>query len=475
MGCNGAGCDQVLGSSWSVLYGVPVALLGLVLYLVVLGSSLLRTKLGRLVTTTGAILIVLGAGWFLSVQAFVIREFCLYCCLTHGLAVLGAIGMIRSYGGRGLWVALGLQALFSIGQWTSIEEAHGELIQSEERLLMLSRPSPKVEPQLSLAAGNTRFSPALLPVSEIGQADEIGASVVLLYDWTCPYCVQMHQSLSQVELDGERVKVVYLPYAIDDEGRRMHRLMRAISIINPRSYDEIVARVYQRQLEPSYEAVLREVAPAQSEQLVRVYKTLAQRMKSAHSLADTQLAYNEQVIGVNTVPQLIGLQSSLVGPATVEEVRAFLSDEVVLQREVLAQIAASYQKVRRPSKVTSTADRRRSLESNLSEITFDQQVIETERIASGEKATGVFYFTNTGTEPLDIMGLRTGCGCTTGEGVEQRVMPGQRGQFSVTYDSKGKPKSGTHERHVWVRSNAQNVENKINGTLVKMRVPVGAE
>jgi uncharacterized membrane protein len=80
------GCDEVLQSSYSTIAGgVPVAAVGALAYFTVFSLSTLaafgyegmRRILVRLV-----VVMFLATLWFLYLQAFVIRAFCVYCLLS---------------------------------------------------------------------------------------------------------------------------------------------------------------------------------------------------------------------------------------------------------------------------------------------------------------------------------------------------------------------------------------------------------
>jgi uncharacterized membrane protein len=81
-----SGCDEVLQSGYStVMGGVPVAAVGALAYFTAFSLSTLaafgyngaRTLLAPLVA-----LMFLATLWFLYLQAFVIRAFCVYCLLS---------------------------------------------------------------------------------------------------------------------------------------------------------------------------------------------------------------------------------------------------------------------------------------------------------------------------------------------------------------------------------------------------------
>lgn len=80
------GCDEVLQSSYATLPGgVPVAALGAVAYFTVFSLATLSAfgydSARRLLAPLVAVMF-LATLWFLYLQAFVIRAFCVYCLLS---------------------------------------------------------------------------------------------------------------------------------------------------------------------------------------------------------------------------------------------------------------------------------------------------------------------------------------------------------------------------------------------------------
>jgi len=81
------GCEKVLTSQYSTIFGVPIAIGGIIFYLTVLAIAFhyLRhpitkraTQLLLLVTTTGVIV----SAVLTSLQAFVIKSWCQFCLLS---------------------------------------------------------------------------------------------------------------------------------------------------------------------------------------------------------------------------------------------------------------------------------------------------------------------------------------------------------------------------------------------------------
>ncbi|MDO8560769.1 MAG: vitamin K epoxide reductase family protein [bacterium] len=86
------GCEKVLTSQYSVMWGVPVALLGVIYYLAILAliTGFIFTERATLFRIA-AKLTPLGLAaslWFLYLQAFVIHAFCLYCLISTTLSTL---------------------------------------------------------------------------------------------------------------------------------------------------------------------------------------------------------------------------------------------------------------------------------------------------------------------------------------------------------------------------------------------------
>ena len=90
------GCERVQASRWSELAGVPVALLGLVGYVLLLGAALARGEAARL---AAAGLALTGAGYsaYLTyVELFEIEAICQWCVVSAVLmALLAVVAVVR--------------------------------------------------------------------------------------------------------------------------------------------------------------------------------------------------------------------------------------------------------------------------------------------------------------------------------------------------------------------------------------------
>jgi uncharacterized membrane protein len=109
-GCGvGSGCEAVTRSRWSKWVGVPVAAPAAVLYGFVAGGCVTELAapsgdvrhMAQLALLAAAQILAVGAVWFVGLQGLLLRRFCMYCLLLHGiaLAVAGAIAFGPPGGG----------------------------------------------------------------------------------------------------------------------------------------------------------------------------------------------------------------------------------------------------------------------------------------------------------------------------------------------------------------------------------------
>jgi uncharacterized membrane protein/protein-disulfide isomerase len=99
-GCTGGSlldCDEVLTSSWSKWFGIPVSLLGAINYLAILALVWPAAMLGGWALTLLLALAMSAAGaavWFVGTQFFILDHLCLYCLVVHTCGVLTCIAAV---------------------------------------------------------------------------------------------------------------------------------------------------------------------------------------------------------------------------------------------------------------------------------------------------------------------------------------------------------------------------------------------
>ena len=89
-------------------------------------------------------------------------------------------------------------------------------------------------------------------------------------------------------------------------------------------------------------------------------------------------------------------------------------------------------------------------------ISFDTLVVDFGTINKGDDPFRTVQFTNTGKKPLHITNCKGSCGCTVPKCPTTPIMPGEKGDLKVRYDTK---RVGNINKTVTVKSNA------INGTI----------
>ncbi len=216
VGCGaGSGCDEVLSSRWSRVVGVPVSLPAVLLYGAILAAAVVRHRSARphrrvwgsrlLWVAAGAILAA--AGWFIGLQWLELGVFCAWCLTDHGLGVLTALGIL------GTETA---QRSFRSGWFLG-----GMMLSGLLAALQLFGPvsGPQAVPlqarQIAVLEGGLSIRVAETPL--LG-APEAPQQVVVLFDYCCPHCRQMHAQLLEVLRDApDRLAVVLLPTPLNRE------------------------------------------------------------------------------------------------------------------------------------------------------------------------------------------------------------------------------------------------------------------
>ena len=87
-------------------------------------------------------------------------------------------------------------------------------------------------------------------------------------------------------------------------------------------------------------------------------------------------------------------------------------------------------------------------------VEFAETAIDFGKVKEGEIVERVFTYTNTGTEPVILSQVSASCGCTTPSYTQTPVLPGEKGEVKVSFDSKGQ--TGKQQKIITVVSNAEN-------------------
>jgi hypothetical protein len=77
-------------------------------------------------------------------------------------------------------------------------------------------------------------------------------------------------------------------------------------------------------------------------------------------------------------------------------------------------------------------------QANMPEILFDNLTYDFGKVIQGEILSYTFHFKNVGKSSLLISSIEASCGCTTSSPPKAPVKPGEKGEISITFDSKYK-------------------------------------
>jgi hypothetical protein len=92
-----------------------------------------------------------------------------------------------------------------------------------------------------------------------------------------------------------------------------------------------------------------------------------------------------------------------------------------------------------------------SFSINAQEFKFESETIDYGKIDKGANGERIFIFTNIGDQPIIIKNIKSSCGCTVPEKPEKPVMPGEKGEIKVSYDTK---RVGGFSKSITIFSNA---------------------
>lgn len=92
-----------------------------------------------------------------------------------------------------------------------------------------------------------------------------------------------------------------------------------------------------------------------------------------------------------------------------------------------------------------------TLTINSQEFKFEQETIDYGKIIKGSEGERTFVFTNAGDAPLIIQSIKSSCGCTVPKKPENPIMPGEKGEIKVSYDTN---RIGGFSKQITILSNA---------------------
>jgi len=292
-----SGCDKVLHSRWAYWLDVPVSVPAVLVYLALLGVTVLLQKRPSSDDQRGSwaaiiILAVIVAGaalWFVGLQVFVIKAFCKFCMTAHACGFAAALLCLKNIplatdpdtpmwttgsGKRGV----PRQAIFSlvlIGLAGVTVLAGGQMLFQKERNVVKGLPvakntavststnhstpkalgGPSMNPPASpnarlitprsLSLYSNQFVIKLDDVPMIGSPDSPHV-IVYLFDYTCPHCRALHSILVKTcQQLTNQLGVVCLPISLSPQCNPFIPRMNAHATTNSCEYARLGLAVWR--------------------------------------------------------------------------------------------------------------------------------------------------------------------------------------------------------------------------------------
>lgn len=86
--CPTSGCEVVQNSRWSKLVGIPIAVLGMMAYLTIFASTVVRHELARLAGVTVVIAALGFNGYLFYIMRYEIGRYCTWCVVNEVVSVI---------------------------------------------------------------------------------------------------------------------------------------------------------------------------------------------------------------------------------------------------------------------------------------------------------------------------------------------------------------------------------------------------
>lgn len=87
------------------------------------------------------------------------------------------------------------------------------------------------------------------------------------------------------------------------------------------------------------------------------------------------------------------------------------------------------------------------------EFEFEKETIDYGKIEKASNGERTFVFKNIGNQPLVIEKIKSSCGCTVPKKPETPIMPGEKGEIKVSYNTN---RVGGFSKSITISSNAKN-------------------
>ena len=226
-------CDKVLSSRWAYVFGLPVSLFALPVYLAAVVFVFQKSLQWKVVLPL-ALLVLLAALWFVGLQAFALRAFCKFCMAAHVIGGVAALVLLKNnplpanLTTKLVGLAAVSMALVVIAQFNSSAPGPLQIVSNTPLPETNRAAAPAIAstaatsvatnvvpagPTFSFVDGEVTLNLAQVPVS--GRLDA-PKKMVKLFDYTCHHCRDLHHLLKPVKQKySTELAVISLPVPLD--------------------------------------------------------------------------------------------------------------------------------------------------------------------------------------------------------------------------------------------------------------------
>ena len=436
-GCDGGNCDQILASSWARLFGMPVAILGTIVYLT---AAFLGERVPQAIRSTILLSIPLAAAWFVGVQLFAIGAFCTWCCVAHGLASVGAVLALSSTDFKsrrivspllGSFAAVAMLAsLQLIVVDTAVTNSDSFVEVYELDPITTTEASSDILREVKLLNGEVTFRLDEMPIAGVSKPTR---AIVVLTDYTCPHCRQLNDVLQEAGLMLDNgVAILKLPATRKGtDSEQIHRHMLALWKASPQMHWTLERKLIEGRIPVTAKAVEAEAKRLIgqhdfAEATVRNHSWITEQIEKTKRVREA----NREKTGKGTLPQV------MVGSELVFGAHSDPKFYVQLAEKQFGLVAAREEPEAGAISAVLEADSR-----------FDLG-----EVGRGQSLPFTLKFVNPNQDLFEISWLNMGANLSIGSFTKTELMQGGEGQLDLVLEVPEDAPSGRLIRTVTVNA-----------------------
>ncbi|MGZ8940634.1 MAG: vitamin K epoxide reductase family protein [Limisphaerales bacterium] len=331
-------CDKVLSSRWASVFGVPISLFALPVYVAAFACLFLKNIPWRFLAGIATTIVIMAA-WFVGLQMFAVRAFCKFCMTAHLAGGIAAIILLRGapLPGKLTFAPVAAAAAVSLVmitaqmlsrppapvQVSTVESSPAQAASAPSNSTTNSSAAPTA-PTFTILQGQVTLDLTKVPVS--GKLDA-KHKFVKLFDYSCHHCRELHHLLEPVKKRySNEVAIISLPMPLDAKCNpimkstpRAHenaceyaKLALAVFLADAGKFEEYSNWLFYPPLPPELSAARAQAARVVTQEKLNAALAdprIAQQLKQDSDI----FVSTSRLAGKSTLPQLIFARGASVG------------------------------------------------------------------------------------------------------------------------------------------------------------------